>query len=138
MRPSSPPVLALLEDLFFQAKIEATAAAVGVAAAFARTVDELTARLDAIPAEGGGETPPVTTIFVDLNYRAVDPATVIRALKARRPEPVVIAFGSHQDRDGLLAARAAGADQVLARSTFTERLPDLLRGVAGGDRGSSG
>ncbi|MFN2383382.1 MAG: hypothetical protein ABR559_03860 [Gemmatimonadota bacterium] len=136
MTRSSSPVLALVEDLFFQAKIEATAAAGGVPIACVRTTDELTARLDRA-AGAAGEPAPRTTIFVDLNHRAADPEAVIRALKARRPEPVVIAFGSHQDREGLKAARAAGADQVLARSTFTERLPDLLRGAAG-ERGASG
>jgi hypothetical protein len=38
----------------------------------------------------------------------------------------VIGFGSHVDRDLLAAARAAGCDQVLARSAFFSRLPQLL------------
>lgn len=38
----------------------------------------------------------------------------------------VIAFGPHVDRSGLLRARQAGADEVLARSAFFAKLGDLL------------
>ena len=38
----------------------------------------------------------------------------------------VIGFGSHVDRELLDAARAAGCHQVLARSAFFSRLPELL------------
>ena len=39
----------------------------------------------------------------------------------------VIAFGPHVERAALQRARQAGADQVLARSTFFAKLGDLLR-----------
>ncbi len=38
----------------------------------------------------------------------------------------VVAFGSHVDRVALRTARQAGADQVLARSVFFEKLGELL------------
>jgi hypothetical protein len=37
-----------------------------------------------------------------------------------------VGFGSHVDRDLLQAARAAGCDQVLARSAFFSRLDQIL------------
>jgi hypothetical protein len=37
-----------------------------------------------------------------------------------------VGFGSHVDRDLLEAARAAGCNQVLARSAFFSRLHELL------------
>ncbi len=37
-----------------------------------------------------------------------------------------IGFGSHVDEDRLEQARLAGFDEVLARSVFMRRLPDLL------------
>lgn len=44
-----------------------------------------------------------------------------------------IAFGSHVDDDRMARGRAAGFDEVLARSVFFRRLPDLL---SEGDRGA--
>jgi hypothetical protein len=42
---------------------------------------------------------------------------------------LVVAFGSHLDREALQAARSAGADRVLARSAFVRELQPLLRGI---------
>ena len=105
-------VFAVCDDLFFRAKIEATAQAAGVDVTFIKTIDGLA---------GDG------LLLVDLNHRAIDPIDAIRRIKSRSDAMMVVAFGSHQDREGLKGARAAGADQVLARSTFVGRLPDLLR-----------
>ncbi len=38
-----------------------------------------------------------------------------------------VGFGSHVDEELLAAARAAGCKEVLPRSRFFARLPDLLR-----------
>jgi hypothetical protein len=43
-----------------------------------------------------------------------------------RIEAPTVGFGSHVDRDLLQAARAAGCDQVLARSAFFSRLDQIL------------
>lgn len=114
----TPPVHALLDDLFFRAKIEATASAAGVPVAFARTPDELAGRLDTHPG--------TATVLVDLQGAGRD-ADVVGALKSRTNPPYVVAFGSHQNREGLAAAREAGADETLPRSDFVRRLPRLLQ-----------
>lgn len=119
---SPTPVHALLDDLFFRSRIEATAEAAGVRVLVSRTPAELADRLE--EAGGGG-------VLVDLGLSAGDPAEAIRALKRRADPPTVVAWGSHVDVESLEAARAAGADRVLARSAFTRRLPDLLRELAG-------
>lgn len=67
-------------------------------------------------------------VLVDLGHRAADPVGAIRALRARSPVPRIVAFGSHVDAETLSAAREAGADRVLARSAFSARLAELLRG----------
>lgn len=121
------PVHVLTGDFFFRARIEATAIAVGVPVAFAGSADELLDRVAADLRNGPGAEASI--VLVDLNDRATDHPAVIRALKAGPGAPIVIAFGSHVDREGLRGAREAGADQVMARSTFTERLPELLRGT---------
>jgi CheY-like chemotaxis protein len=118
----SAPVHALLDDLFFRSRIEATAAAAGVGLLVSRTLEELREKIDASGAGG---------VLVDLGMGTRETAEAIRALKQRPEPPIVIAWGSHVDAEALEGARAAGADRVLARSAFTRRLPDLLRELAG-------
>jgi DNA-binding NarL/FixJ family response regulator len=114
---ASPPVHALVDDLFFRAKIEATGGAAGVAVAFARDPDQ-------IPTKDGPRL-----VLVDLGLAASDPVAAIRALKTRAPAPTVIAFGAHRDVELLARAREAGADRVLARSALSEQLPEILAGA---------
>jgi DNA-binding response OmpR family regulator len=111
------PVHALVDDLFFRAKIEATASAAGLGVDFARDGEELAARIG----DDGG-----TIVLVDLGLATGDPIAAIRALKRRSPASCIVAFGAHRDVEVLARAREAGADQVLARSAFVERLPKLL------------
>lgn len=115
-----PTVHALVDDLFFRVKIEATAASLRVPVQFARDPDELLAGLD----------DRSTLVLVDLGHHAADPVGVIRALEARGALPRVIAFGSHVDAETLTAAREAGADRVLARSAFSARLAEILEGAS--------
>jgi DNA-binding NarL/FixJ family response regulator len=116
------PVHALLDDLFFRSRIEATAAAAGVDLHVSRTLEELR---EAVEAQGCGG------VLVDLGMETDEAVAAIRALKRMAEPPIVVAWGSHVDAEALEAARAAGADRVLARSAFTRRLPDLLRELAG-------
>jgi DNA-binding NarL/FixJ family response regulator len=118
----SAPVHALLEDLFFRSRIEATAAAAGVGLLVSRTLKELRENIDASGAGG---------VLVDLGIGTREAAEAIRALKQGPTPPIVVAWGSHVDAEALEGARGAGADRVLARSAFTRRLPDLLRELAG-------
>ncbi|MDX1661686.1 MAG: hypothetical protein R3326_07835 [Gemmatimonadota bacterium] len=113
-----PRVHVLIDDLFFRSKVEATARALDVAVHFAKSADDLSDRL-------AGD--PDAIVLVDLNHPA-DPVAAIRALKDDSPSPRVVAFGSHVDTERLKAARDAGADRVLARSAFTDRLAEILRG----------
>lgn len=116
--PAPDPVVVLVADLFFRARIEAVAEAVGRPLAPARSVD------DANTALAGG----TNLVLVDLGHTGLDAVQAIAALKSRDPAPRVIAFGSHVDAETLKAARAAGADRVMARSAFTERLVGILKG----------
>ena len=118
-----PPVVVLTDDLFFRAKIEAVAEAVGTQVVFASSREEVEQAL-----EGGGVAGS-RRVLVDLNHRNARPADTIRALKTGPEPPHVVAFGPHREGEAFRAAREAGAERVLARSAFVERLPDLLRGV---------
>ena len=118
------PTYALVDDLFFRARIETTAEAAGTAVGFARSGEELP--------EGIGEA----LVIVDLGLSGEDPVEAIRTLAERPERPTVVAFGPHRDVERFAAARKAGADRVLARSAFVEKLPGLLGARTSGDDGT--
>lgn len=118
-------VLALVADLLFDARIRAAAAQAGTAAVTVRRGDELVRRAR----EGRA-----SLILVDVDAPGADAAAAISRLKA---DPVtrgvrVVAYVSHVNTAATLAARAAGADRVLARSAFVRELPSLMRTLATG------
>ncbi len=63
----------------------------------------------------------VDVVVVDLSRPGV--LEVLGQLRGVR----TIGFGSHVDAELLAAAKAAGCTEVLPRSRFFARLPDLLR-----------
>jgi CheY-like chemotaxis protein len=113
-RPGSAAVVAA--DLIFAARIRAAAAAAGVRTRFARNDEELLAAAK-----------EADLIIVDLDARWLDPSDTIRRLKHHVATPIV-AFVSHVRADAIAAARAAGAERVLARSAFVQQLPQILSG----------
>jgi len=114
-------VLALVDDLMFTSKIKATARQMGVEVAFARSSsDALLAMRTSAPA----------LVIFDLNSPRTDPLATVTAMKhdeALSSIPTV-GFVSHVQADLIEAARAAGVDDVMARSAFTARLADILNG----------
>ncbi len=112
-------IVALVEDLFFLAKIRETAKALGVAV--------VTGDARRGPAAIAGAQPQA--IILDLNSRglpAIDWIIALKADPATRPIRI-IAFASHVQEQLISAARAAGCDSVMARSAFTSQLPSILR-----------
>jgi CheY-like chemotaxis protein len=99
-------------DLFFQSRVASAARAAGREVRFAGSLAAL-------------EGQPWTLALVDLDAR-VDVMEAIRVLRSSGSGPVV-AFGPHVDTDRRKAARAAGADRVLAKSKFVTVLPDLMQ-----------
>jgi CheY-like chemotaxis protein len=113
-------VVALVDDLFFQAKLVETAKQLGVDL---RTC----ATSDALATEIATDTPRL--IIVDLNARGnpLDAAgRVAERVRDGGPEIPVVAFLSHVQVD--LAARAteAGFREVMPRSKFTQNLATIL------------
>lgn len=108
---SQPQVVALVRDLLFASHISATARAESVEVRIVRDAKQL--------AEIPGRL-----LLVDLNQNgALDAAVAWRAAQ-RAP---VIGFAAHVDTATISRAKQAGIDQVLARSQFVNRLPELLR-----------
>lgn len=120
LRPSegaareAAPFVALCPDLFFASKLRGAATAVGRSVRIVRDRDALLSA-----AEGA------IRVFVDLTA-APDGAAAIAALKRASGGVEVVAFARHDAVDDIRAARAAGADRVLARSAFVKELPALL------------
>jgi DNA-binding NarL/FixJ family response regulator len=95
---SAVQVVAFAPDLMDRSRISAAAPT----ARFARTPAEL----PDLAEEAGADV-----VLIDLGRPGV--LDVVAAVAAP-----VVGFGSHVDRDVLAAARAAGCDEVLARSAF--------------------
>lgn len=112
-------------DLIFATKIGSTAASLGVPARPARDAEALDRRLRRV--DDGKGNGPVQRVLVDMDLEQ-SALERIRQVKAFDPSIRVVAFGSHVAVELLEAARRAGADEVMARGSFTAALPGLLRG----------
>ena len=109
-------VLALVDDLFFQAKIMEAARHAGVELCCSTTAEAL---LDAARASAPA------LVVVDLNART-NALAAIEQLCASNSAPVV-AFLSHVQVDLAERARRAGCAEVLPRSQFSRDLPAILK-----------
>jgi DNA-binding NarL/FixJ family response regulator len=107
-------ILAALDDLLFRSKIREVAKHAGVEIVFARTAAEVVA--------AAGRRPSLAV--VDLHASAVDPLTSLSTLSALGIP--TIGFFAHVQTDLAEAALAAGATQVMPRSAFATRLPEIL------------
>ncbi len=122
--------IALIDDLFFLAKVHETAKHTGVTLETAANGEQLLKAAAASPA---------ALILVDLNARqgaldaveqlcAADGAANGAADGQARPRRV-IAFLSHVQTDLADRARSAGCQDVMPRSKFTQNLAEILRGA---------
>jgi DNA-binding NarL/FixJ family response regulator len=112
-------VLAAVDDLLFSSKIRAAAKQLGVEIVFARSREEVLQQARA--------RRPHLAIF-DLNSAKVQPLEAIAALKgdAELASIRTVGFVSHVQTALIDAARAAGTDEVLARSAFAANLDHIL------------
>src|SRR6266568_1929341 len=91
-------VVALMDDLFFQMKLAETAKQLGA---------------------------ELRLVIVDLNARS-QPIAAIEKLRQARKDVRVIGFLSHVQTELAAQAQAAGCDEVLPRSSFTQNLAAIL------------
>ena len=112
-------ILCVVDDLMFATKISTAAKAVQAQVAFERAPGNVLPRIRA--------ERPALVIF-DLNSSRLQPIETIAAIKH---DPDVsrtrtLGYVSHVQADVIAAARAAGCDEVLARSAFSDKLADIL------------
>ena len=112
-------VVAVVPDLFFAARIGATAEQLGV--------DLQTPATDAALGAIRSDRPDL--VILDLAAPG-DPIALARALKADPATHSIplVGFYPHVDRPLRERALAAGVDRVMPRSAFTAGLPRLLAG----------
>jgi DNA-binding NarL/FixJ family response regulator len=117
-------ILVAVDDMLFSSKIRTVAKLAGVEITFARTPPEIM--------EQSRVLRPSLVIF-DLNSAKAAPLDTVAALKAD-PELATIptlGFVSHVHTELIGAARAAGIDEVMARSAFAGNLAEILQAAAG-------
>lgn len=111
-------ILVVCDDLFFWARIEAAAQALGRSAF--RVSDDPS--MERAFAEGC-----VGHIVADLGARGIDAFSWARRWKARDNPPRLTGFVSHVDLAAQERAREAGFDVVVPKSRFVRDLSGLLR-----------
>jgi CheY-like chemotaxis protein len=119
----SKKVLAVLEDLFFTVKINESAKRAGLGITFVKSEHDVLDQAQHQPA----------LIIVDLNFHGVDPLQLIRKLKSDEHTKGInlVGYLSHIQGELKQQAQEAGCDMVLARSAFSQNLPQILKRNAG-------
>jgi CheY-like chemotaxis protein len=107
-------VVALIDDLFFQAKVAETARQIGVDVRICAAPEPLLAEI-------GKESPKLAVL--DLNAQS-DALGVVKQLRAKAIP--VIGFLSHVQTELIERAKAAGCTEVMPRSIFTRNLATIL------------
>ena len=112
-------ILAAVDDMFFAAKIRATAEALGVSIKFYRQLDGLVTAAVEQTAD---------LILVDLHNEKLDPNELARRLKSVEKTKVIplLGFFSHVQTELQRQATEAGYDRVIPRSVFSRDLADIL------------
>ena len=111
-------VLAVVEDLLFTVKISDAAKRAGLISHFVKSEEAAVERANEKP----------LLIIIDLNCGALDPLALIARLKNGDNSKVpLIGFVSHVQGELKQKAHEAGCDMVMARSAFSQNLPQILK-----------
>lgn len=109
-------------DLIWATKIKSAADALGVPARPVRNAEMLAARL--------GDC-QVRALLVDLEAAETAIALITQLRGSTAAAVRVVAYGPHVAVEAMAAAKAAGADVVMARGTLQARLPAVLQELNG-------
>ena len=112
-------IVCVIDDLLFSVKISTAAKSLGVDLYFERAAEKVVSTIR--------EKKPSLIIF-DLNGARLRPIDAIAELKSdpELKQLRTLGYVAHVDGETIAAARAAGIDQVLARSAFAASLGDIL------------
>jgi CheY-like chemotaxis protein len=112
-------ILAVLDDLFFTVKINESAKRAGLPVEFIKSERDVLEKAKTHPA----------LIIIDLNYAGIDSLKLVQDLKAAEDTKKVRLLGylSHVQGELKQKAQEAGCNMVLARSAFSQNLPQILK-----------
>jgi len=122
--PQQPKkILAVVSDLFFSVKITDAAKRAGMALELVTDPQEVLAK---------AKTKPNVIIF-DLNFDGAQPLDLITKIKGNAEYKGISLIGylSHVQGELKQAAQDAGCDMVMARSAFSQNLPQILKRHSG-------
>jgi PleD family two-component response regulator len=119
----SKRVLAVVNDLFFSVKLSEAAKRNGLDLEFVKEGN--------LVLEKASQKPSL--IIFDLNFDAVQPLELITQLKSTPLTKGISLIGylSHVQVDLKQQAQAAGCDMVMARSAFSQNLPQIFKRHSG-------
>jgi CheY-like chemotaxis protein len=109
-----PWILAVVSDLMFTVKIQDAAKRAGAQITFVASHLRALERLKDKPA----------LVILDLNFELAEPIQLISQIKAAGIPS--LGYLSHVQADLKRKAEEAGCDSVVARSTFSQKLPELI------------
>jgi len=123
MQKTDKKVLVVVDDLLFTVKISDAAKRAGLVPEFVKSEADVFDRAKQQP----------RLIILDLNANSVEPLKLISALKsdAETKGISLIGYLSHIQGELKQQAHEAGADMVMARSAFSQNLPQILKRHAG-------
>lgn len=112
-------ILAVVEDMFFTVKINESAKRAGMPIEFVKSETDALARAANQP----------VLIIIDLNCARIEPLNLISSLKSNQEtkDINVIGYLSHVQGELKQQAQGAGCDMVMARSAFSQNLPQILK-----------
>lgn len=118
----SKEVIAFVEDIFYTAKIRETARAASRDVRFVRDPAGLERRLTG---------PAPAMVIVDLTAEHMRPMEMLRRIKdhAEWRTARIVAYSSHARAELMEEANQLGADVVLPKAGFTQKLSEILQSV---------
>jgi CheY-like chemotaxis protein len=114
-------ILAMVENLFFRARIQAVAKHVGAEVKIVTTGDELVA-------EAAAKCPGL--VIVDLNSPS-NPLDAVKKIHECPNAPIIIGYLAHTQTELAEQAAQAGCTKVMSQGRFTEELPVALARARG-------
>jgi len=116
-------VLAVVSDLFFSVKLTDAAKRSGLSLEFVKEPKEVLVKAEEKP----------SLIIFDLNMESAQPLKLIAKLKGKSETKGISLIGylSHIQGELKQQAQEAGCDMVLARSAFSQNLPQIFKRHSG-------
>jgi PleD family two-component response regulator len=116
-------ILAVVSDLFFSSKLTEAAKRSGLALEFVKEPKEVIEKAQQKP----------SLIIFDLNFEAAQPLKLITKLKSKSETKSISLIGylQHIQVELKQQAQEAGCDMVMARSAFSQNMPQIFKRHSG-------